>query len=104
MLPKTIGVNRRGRLTRNIACRARRINTLRPRAASKADAGLHSMAFALACWYARRNDKDAAFKWLERSYDNHEPMITMIKSPPELRPLHSDPRYAALLQKLKLPN
>ena len=62
-----------------------------------------SMAFALAGSYARRNDKDAAFKWLYRAYDNHEPMITMIKGVPELRPLHSDPRFAALLQKLHLP-
>ena len=35
-------VNRRRRLTRNIACRAMRINTLRRRSASKADAGLHA--------------------------------------------------------------
>ena len=61
------------------------------------------MAFALAGCYARRNDKDAAFKWLDRAYDNHEPMLTIIKGVRELRPLHLDPRYAALLQKLKLP-
>lgn len=44
-------MNRHGRLTRNIACRARRINTLRRRAASKADAGLPTWPHARSWGY-----------------------------------------------------
>jgi adenylate cyclase len=63
----------------------------------------NSQAYAIAFCYAFRNDKDSAFKWLDRSYDNREPEITLIRGFRELRPLRSDPRFKALLEKLKLP-
>jgi adenylate cyclase len=63
----------------------------------------NSLAYVLATCYAFRGDKDAAFKWLDRAYENREPQITMIKGFPELRTLRSDPRFEALLRRLKLP-
>ena len=51
----------------------------------------------------RRNDKDAAFSWLDRAYENHEASISVIKGIPELRVLRSDPRFTALLHKMNLP-
>jgi TolB-like protein/Tfp pilus assembly protein PilF len=62
-----------------------------------------SQAYALAQSYALRNDKDAAFKWLNRAYDNREPPVIDIKGDPYLRNLHGDPRFTALIQKWKLP-
>jgi len=62
-----------------------------------------SQAIGVAESYALRNDKDAAFKWLDRAYDNREPPVTLIKADPSLRNLHGDPRFSALLAKLKLP-
>jgi tetratricopeptide (TPR) repeat protein len=47
-----------------------------------------------------RDDRDEAFKWLNRAYDDHSirPYITG----PEFDRLRSDPRYALLLTKLRL--
>ena len=47
-----------------------------------------------------RDDRDQAFKWLDRAYDDHSmrPYITG----PEFDRLRRDPRYAALLRKLRL--
>lgn len=63
----------------------------------------NSQAISIAQAYALRNDKDEAFKWLERAYDNHEPAITVIGADPELRNLRGDVRFAALLRKMKVP-
>ena len=62
-----------------------------------------SIAFSIAQAYALRNDKDSAFKWLNRAYDNREPQFGEIKGDPNLRNLRGDLRFAALLRKLKLP-
>jgi TolB-like protein len=63
----------------------------------------NSQAIALAEAYAFRNDKDEAFKWLDRAYDNHEPAVTVIGADPQLRNLRGDARFAALLRKMKVP-
>jgi TolB-like protein/Tfp pilus assembly protein PilF len=60
-------------------------------------------AISFAGSYARRSDTDAAFKWLERAFENREPYTTLIKSDRTLRSLHSDPRWPAFLRKLHLP-
>jgi hypothetical protein len=50
-----------------------------------------------------RGDKNEAFKWLARAYDNREPYITLIRSDALLKNLHGDPRFTALVRKMKLP-
>jgi TolB-like protein len=60
-------------------------------------------ATSFASSYARRSDRDAAFTWLDRAVQNREPYVTLIRSDPTLRSLHDDPRWAALLKKLNLP-
>ena len=63
-----------------------------------------SAAYTLAASYAMRNDRDQAFKWLHRAYENREaPVSVMMKWDPLLRNLHGDSRFTALLHKLKLP-
>jgi adenylate cyclase len=64
-------------------------------------ADLHSVNIAEN--YAMRNDKNEAFKWLAYAYDIREPYITLIKSDRLLNNLHGDPRFTALLRKMKLP-
>jgi hypothetical protein len=39
---------------------------------------------------------------MDRAIDAHDPMMTSIKSYPFLDPLRSDPRFAALVRKMKL--
>jgi tetratricopeptide (TPR) repeat protein len=63
-----------------------------------------SGAYQIAEVYAFRNQSDEAFEWLERAYAKHDDGLIHTKVDPLLKNLHSDPRYAALLKKLNLPN
>ena len=60
-------------------------------------------AWSIATVYALRNQRDEAFKWLDRAYGQHDGGLIFIKIDPLLRNLHGDPRFAALLKKLNLP-
>jgi tetratricopeptide (TPR) repeat protein len=51
---------------------------------------------------AYRGEADAAFKWLDRAYERNKLFMTLIPGDPLLRNLHSDPRFEAMLAKLKL--
>ena len=62
-----------------------------------------SQAFVIAERYAVRNEKDEAFLWLNRAYENRVPEVTLIRTDETLRNLHDDPRWTAFLHKMKLP-
>ena len=53
--------------------------------------------------YAWRGEKDQALAWAERAYALRDPGLTWIKIDPNWRRLHGEPRYHALLRKMKLP-
>jgi serine/threonine-protein kinase len=53
--------------------------------------------------YAWRGEKDEAFKWLERAYRQHDAGVTFVVYDQFLNSLRRDPRYKALMHKLKLP-
>jgi hypothetical protein len=53
--------------------------------------------------YALRDDRDAAFTWLNRAYELHDYGLSQIKLNPDFNSLKTDPRYAAFLRKMKLP-
>jgi tetratricopeptide (TPR) repeat protein len=63
-----------------------------------------SNAYEIAQVYAFRNQTDKAFEWLDRAYAQRDPSLMSTKIDPLLKNLHSDPRFAALLKKLNLPN
>jgi eukaryotic-like serine/threonine-protein kinase len=46
---------------------------------------------------------DEAFVWLERAYAERDPTLPLVKTFPAMDPYRRDPRYAALLQKLRMP-
>jgi TolB-like protein len=60
-------------------------------------------AYAAALNHACRAEVDLAFESLERAYRQREGNLGTIKISPWLRSLHGDPRYKALLRKLKFP-
>ena len=60
-------------------------------------------AFQIAEVYAWRGEKDPAFVWLERAYRQRDGGLNLVKTDPALAALHRDPRFGALLRKLKLP-
>jgi serine/threonine-protein kinase len=60
-------------------------------------------SYGVALVYAGLGDKDQAFQWFEKSYQDREPRITRIKVDPLLDNLHSDPRFADLVRRVGLP-
>jgi serine/threonine protein kinase/Flp pilus assembly protein TadD len=60
------------------------------------------MAYQIADVYAWRGEKDKAFEWLERAYQQHDSGLNGIAWDPLLSSLKGDSRYRALLTKLEL--
>jgi tetratricopeptide (TPR) repeat protein len=60
--------------------------------------------YLIACVYAFRNQSDEAFEWLDRAYGLRDSGLIETKVDPLLKSLHNDPRFAALLENLNLPN
>jgi adenylate cyclase len=58
-------------------------------------------AFQIAAVYAWRGEKDHAFEWLDRAYDQHDSGMPRLRSDPTLASLHDDPRFAALVKKMR---
>jgi TolB-like protein len=61
-----------------------------------------SAAVQIAEVYAMRNDRDAAFRWLDRAYAQLDPGLVFFQTDPLLRNLSGDARYAAMQRKLHL--
>jgi tetratricopeptide (TPR) repeat protein len=57
-------------------------------------------AVSRAIIYAGLGEKDKAFEWLEKAYE--ERSIGAVKVNPIYDPLHSDPRFADLLRRMNL--
>ena len=60
-------------------------------------------AYQIAEAYAFRGEKEMAFTWLDRAYRQRDPGVTNLTVDPLTKNIRDDPRYAALLRKLKLP-
>lgn len=58
--------------------------------------------YTLAQVNARLGNRDEAFRWLEKAYDERSGWITKLKVDPELESLHSDPRFQDLLRRIGL--
>jgi serine/threonine protein kinase/TolB-like protein/Tfp pilus assembly protein PilF len=62
----------------------------------------NDMAYQVGDVYAWRGEKDRAFEWLGRAYQQRDSGLNGIAYDPLLAGLKSDPRYGALLKKLGL--
>ncbi len=60
-------------------------------------------ALTVADVYGYRGDADNAFAWVDRAFAEQDRYMIQAKMYDGLRRLQSDPRYAAMLQKLSLP-
>jgi serine/threonine-protein kinase len=60
-------------------------------------------SYQVAQIHAWMGDVDRAFDWLRRAVTAHDAGLLYVKYDPILKPLRADPRYAALLSRLKLP-
>jgi TolB-like protein/Tfp pilus assembly protein PilF len=59
--------------------------------------------FSLVWAYAGLGDKDKAFAWLERCYEERTPRLAWLNVDPLLDPLRSDPRFPDLVRRVGLP-
>jgi len=61
-------------------------------------------AYQMASAYARVGEKENAFLWLEKSYEEREGgSITLLRYEPDFDSLHGDPRFTNLLRRMGLP-
>jgi eukaryotic-like serine/threonine-protein kinase len=59
-------------------------------------------AYNIAEMRAYRGETDAAFRWLDRAYQQRDPGMEVVKFDPLLANLHRDPRFRAMLARMDL--
>jgi tetratricopeptide (TPR) repeat protein len=59
--------------------------------------------YSIAMGYLAMGDKDRSLEWLTKSVDQHQGFVRWVKVWPEFDDLHSDPRFQAIVARLKLP-
>jgi TolB-like protein/DNA-binding winged helix-turn-helix (wHTH) protein/Tfp pilus assembly protein PilF len=57
----------------------------------------------IAAAYAQLGEKDRAFQWLGRAYQNRDYFMTFIKTDPFMDPLREDPRFEDMLRRVGFP-
>jgi TolB-like protein/DNA-binding winged helix-turn-helix (wHTH) protein/Tfp pilus assembly protein PilF len=65
--------------------------------------GVNEPPISIAAVYAALGDKDKAFQILQKAVDNRTAHLVYLKEDPPLETLHSDPRWQALIQRMKFP-
>jgi len=63
----------------------------------------HVPPYSIAIIYAGLNDKDLAFEWLNKAYDDRSFFIALLKVETVLDNLRLDPRFKELLKRANLP-
>jgi TolB-like protein/DNA-binding winged helix-turn-helix (wHTH) protein/tetratricopeptide (TPR) repeat protein len=53
--------------------------------------------------YSALGEKDKAFEWLDKAFEQHDIGVARMKIDPKLDPLRSDPRFGEYLKRLRLP-
>jgi hypothetical protein len=56
----------------------------------------------IASVYIALGEKDEAFRWLDRACEVHSGALHSIAISPVFRPIHADPRFAAILKRIGL--
>jgi hypothetical protein len=62
-----------------------------------------SPSFYLAMIFAQMGETDTAFEWLDKAYEDHEVEMYWLKVEPPFEPLHDDPRWQEMLDKVGFP-
>ena len=62
----------------------------------------HVSPMEIAAIHAVLGEKDRAFEWLDKAYEERAPALSLVKATPTLDSLRSDPRFPALLHRLHL--
>ena len=62
-----------------------------------------SPSFYTAMIYAQMGETDLAFEYLDKAYDAHEVEMYWLKVEPPFEPIHDDPRWQVMLDKVGFP-
>jgi len=65
--------------------------------------GEYVLPLGIAWIYIGLGDKDQAFVWLDKSFEDRSDGMREIKTNPIYDPLRSDPRFTDLLKRMRLP-
>jgi hypothetical protein len=57
---------------------------------------------SLAQAYIGLGDKDQAFAWLDKGFEERDTVMTSLRVEPAFDPIRSDARFAALLKRMRL--
>lgn len=63
----------------------------------------HDNARTITYLYAALDQKDQAFAWLEKGYEQRALWLIWVESDPTFEPLRSDPRFHDLLRRMNFP-
>lgn len=64
----------------------------------------HASPYHIAAVYACLGEKDRAFEWLQKAYQERDAQLIELKIEPEFDSLHSDPRFAEMIKQLGIPS
>jgi hypothetical protein len=59
-------------------------------------------AYEIALLYARLDEKERAFDWLEKAYEERSSALVYLKVEPAFDNLRQDPRFVGLLKRIHL--
>ena len=65
--------------------------------------GVFDRSYLIAFHLAVIGETEEAMTWLERAYEEHDPLLINAKTEPRLDPLRSDPRFQDLLRRIGFP-
>lgn len=68
-----------------------------------ASRAMYVSPLVMADLYALLDEKDEAFSWLQKAFEERSSKLTDLKIDPDFDNLHSDPRFAVLVKKIGLP-
>ena len=70
---------------------------------TRLSAGRHVSSYDMAVLYSGLGERDQAFAWLERAYEERDASLVYLKVESWFEPIRSDPRLAALARRIGLP-
>jgi adenylate cyclase len=64
---------------------------------------VYVMPTLIAVMYAHAEEKDQACEWLEKAYEERDPLLVEVKTVPAFNDFRSDPRFQDLLRRMNFP-
>jgi len=61
-------------------------------------------SYSIAESYMRVGERQKAFEWLEKAYEEHDSGLVSVAVEPMFEPIRTDPRFKDIVRRLKLPN